>query len=270
MSKIKTWSGIKKITLVVLITWIILSIVFGVYDLVISIALVDEASIWGDFGAEFGETPGYALIALALATLLGSLFTNLKLQKIPAYVGIFVGVLFILFIDDDRIIKTGWSLLISLTLCVVITWNKDWKHYRNISAVIALLAVLNPLLFIQITKILCGRVRFRDLVSPSYTSFTPWFLPPGISSDYSSFPSGHAAMGWMFLPLLIAVKDRKIKDPLRIIVTVLVIGWGMFVAASRVAVGAHYASDVLFSTGAATIVTIFLYTRYYRNQNKSG
>ena len=270
MSKIKTWSGIKKITLVVLITWIILSIVFGVYDLVISIALVDEASIWGDFGAEFGETPGYALIALALATLLGSLFTNLKLQKIPAYVGIFVGVLFILFIDDDRIIKTGWSLLISLTLCVVITWNKDWKHYRNISAVIALLAVLNPLLFIQITKILCGRVRFRDLVSPSYTSFTPWFLPPGISSDNSSFPSGHAAMGWMFLPLLIAVKDRKIKDPLRIIVTVLVIGWGMFVAASRVAVGAHYASDVLFSTGAATIVTIFLYTRYYRNQNKSG
>jgi len=269
MSKIKTWSGIKKITLVALITWIILSIVFGISDLAISIAVVEEASIWGNFGAEFGETPGYALIALALATLLGSLFTNLKLQKIPAYVGIFVGVLFIIFIDDDRTIKTGWSLLISLTLYVGITWNKDWKRYRNTSAVIALLAVLNPLLFIQITKILCGRVRFRDLVSPSYTSFTPWFLPPGISGGGSSFPSGHAAMGWMFLPLLIAVKDRKIKDPLRIIVSVLVIGWGLFVGLSRIAVGAHYASDVLFSTGAATIVTIFLYTRFYRDRNKS-
>ena len=112
MSKINTRSGIKKIILAVLITWIILSIVFGFYDLSISIAVVDEASIWGNFGAEFGEIPGYALIALALATLLGSLFTNLKLQKIPAYVGIFVGVLFILFIDDDRTIKTGWSLLI--------------------------------------------------------------------------------------------------------------------------------------------------------------
>jgi len=261
--------NVKKLTLVVIAIWVFLSIIFGLYDLAISIAVVDEASIWGNFGADYGETPGYALIAIALATLLGSLFTNLKLQKIPAYVGIFVGVLFIIFIDDDRTIKTGWSLLISLTLYVGITWNKDWKRYRNISAVIALLAVLNPLLFIQITKILCGRVRFRYLVSPSYTSFTPWFLPPGISSDNSSFPSGHAAMGWMFLPLLIAVKDRKIKDPLRIIVTVLVIGWGLFVGLSRIAVGAHYASDVLFSTGAATIITIFLYTRFYKKRNKS-
>ncbi|MHA1459461.1 MAG: hypothetical protein ACTSQR_07355, partial [Promethearchaeota archaeon] len=59
-----------------------------------------------------------------------------------------------------------------------------------------------------------------------YTNFTYWFLPPGISGGGSSFPSGHATMGWMFLPLLITVKDRKIKDPLRIIVTVLIIGWG--------------------------------------------
>ncbi|GAG16871.1 unnamed protein product, partial [marine sediment metagenome] len=118
-----------------------------------------------------------------------------------------------------------------------------------------------------------GRVRFRDLVPPppppGYTSFTPWFLPPGISLDNSSFPSGHAAMGWMFLPLLIIVKDRKIKDPIRIIVSILVIGWGLFVGLSRIAVGAHYASDVLFSTGAATIITIFLYTRFYRKRNKS-
>ncbi|MHA1507314.1 MAG: phosphatase PAP2 family protein, partial [Promethearchaeota archaeon] len=102
-----------------------------------------------------------------------------------------------------------------------------------------------------------------------YTNFTYWFLPPGISGGGSSFPSGHATMGWMFLPLLITVKDRKIKDPLRIIVTVLIIGWGIFVAASRIAVGAHYSSDVLFSTGAATIVTIFLYTRFYRKRKKS-
>jgi len=76
-------------------------------------------------------------------------------------------------------------------------------------------------------------------------------------------------MGWMFLPLLITVKDRKIKDPLRIIITVLVIGWGLFVGLSRIVVGAHYASDVLFSTGAATFVTIFLYIRFYKKRNKS-
>jgi len=267
--------NVKKIILIVILVWIILAVVFGIYDLAISITVVDEASIWGNFGAEYGETPGYMLIAIALATLLGSLFTNLKMQKIPAYVGVVIGFLFILLTNDEKYVNVGWSLIISLLIYTVITWNKDWKRYRNISGVIALLAVINPLLFVQITKILCGRVRFRNLVPPppppGYTSFTPWFLPPGISGGgtNSSFSSGHTAMGWMFLPLLIAVKDRKIKDPLRIIVTVLVIGWGLFVGLSRIAVGAHYASDVLFSTGAATITTIFLYTRYYRNRNKS-
>ena len=269
MSNIKTWSKIKKITLIVLITWIILAIVFGVYDLTISISVVDEASIWGNFGADYGETPGYALIAVALATLLGGLFTNLKLQKIPAYVGIIVGALFILLIGDERNIKTGWSLIISLILLIAITWNKDWKNYRKISGTIALLAVINPLVFVQITKILCGRIRFRNL-DPGYANFTPWFLPPGISSDGSSFPSGHTAMGWMFLPLLIAIKDRKNADPLRIVTILLVVGWGLFVGLSRIAVGAHYSSDVLFSTGAATIVTIFLYTRFYKKNNKSA
>ena len=269
MLKAKTWSEIKKITFIALITWIILAIIFGFYDLAISIAVVDEASIWGNFGAEYGEMPGYSLIELDLAPLLGSLFTNLKLQKIPAYIGIIVGLLFILLIDDEKYLKTGWSLIIPLVLYVAITWNKDWKNYRTISGVITLLAVINPLIFVQIAKILCGRIRFRNLVPPDYTLFTPWFLPPGLSSDGNSFPSGHTAMGWMFLPLLIAVKDRKNTDPLRILTILLVVGWGLFVGLSRIAVGAHYASDVLFSTGAATIVTIFLYTRFYRKRDKS-
>ena len=267
MSNIKNWSEIKKITVIVLIIWIILAMIFGFTDLAISILVVDEASIWGNFGAEYGETPGYALIALALTTLLGSLFTNLNLQKIPAYVGIVVGILFVLLIGDDRFIKIGWSLIVSLTVYVIITWKKDWKNYRRISGIIALLAVINPLLFIQITKILCGRIRFRDLTLPGYTEFTPWFLPPGITGGGSSFPSGHAAMGWMFLPMLILVKDRKNSDPLRIITIILVVGWGLFVGLSRIAVGAHYTSDVLFSTGAATVVTIFLYSRFYKKQN---
>ena len=266
MSSLKNWSEIKILTGILLLSWIILAIVFGFTDLVISISVVDEASIWGNFGADYGETPGYVLIALALATLLGSLFGNLHLQKIPAYVGIFVGFLFIILVDSDTYIQIGWSLIVSLPVYVIITWKKDWKKYRNISGIIALLAVINPLLFVQITKILCGRIRFRDLTVPGYIEYTPWILPPGLTAGGRSFPSGHTAMGWMFLPMLIAVKDRKNTDPLRILTIFLVIGWGLFVGLSRIAVGAHYASDVLFSTGAAGIVTIFLYTRFYKKQ----
>ena len=171
-------------------------------------------------------------------------------------------------IGDETYIQTGWSLIISLTLYVIITWNKDWKNYRKISGVIAILAVINPLLFVQITKILCGRIRFRNLTIPGYTEFTPWFLPPGLSAGGRSFPSGHTAMGWMFLPMLIAVKDCKSNDPLRILTIALVVGWGVFVGLSRIAVGAHYASDVLFSTGFASIITIVSYATLYKNRGK--
>ena len=256
----KTNSSIAiKLIIIVLVSWIILAIIFGVYDLNISIAVVDGASYWGNFGADYGELPGYALIGIALATFIGGYIRILKLHKIPSLLIIVVGMYFIIFDGDFEI---GFSLIIPIIIYTIITWNKDWKNYRVLSGMISILAIINPLLFVQITKILCGRVRYRDL-NPEFTDFTPWFLPPGFSSDGRSFPSGHTAMGWMFLPLLIAVKDREIKDPYRIVVTVLVIGWGLFVGLSRIVVGAHYASDVLFSTGIAAIVTILLYKKSY-------
>lgn len=259
MSEKTKWSMVSKLTFIVLISWIILAIIFGIYDLDISIAVVDGTSTWGSFGADYGELPGYTLIGIALATFSGSYIKNLKLQKIPALIIIVIGLLFLIFDDDFYV---GLSLIIPVIIYSIITWNKDWKNYKTIAGIISLLAIINPLLFVQIIKILCGRVRFRNL-DPGFINFTPWFLPPGLSSDGRSFPSGHAAMGWMLLPLLIAVKDRKIKDPYRIVVTVLVIGWGLFVGLSRIVVGAHYASDVLFSTGMAAIVTIFLYKKSY-------
>ena len=259
MSEKTNWSMVSKLTLLVLVSWIILAIIFGIYDLNISIAVVDEASAWGNFGAVYGELPGWALIGIALATFFGGYIKNLKLQKIPALIIIVIGMLFII-LDSD--FYTGFSLIIPMIIYTIITWNKDWKNYRTLAGIISLLAVINPLLFVQIFKILCGRIRFRDL-DPGFTNFTPWFLPPGLSSDGHSFPSGHTAMGWMLLPLLMAVKDREIKDPYRIVVTVLVIGWGLFVGLSRIVVGAHYASDVLFSTGMAAIVTILLYKKSY-------
>ena len=260
MSEKTNWSMVSKLTLLVLVSWIILAIIFGIYDLNISIAVVDETSAWGDFGAVYGELPGWALIGIALATFFGGYIKNLKLKKIPALIIIVIGMLFII-IDSD--FYTGFSLIIPMIIYTIITWNKNWKNYRTLAGIISLLAVINPLLFVQIVKILCGRIRFRDLNLPEFTNFTPWFLPPGLSSDGRSFPSGHTAMGWMLLPLLMVVKDRKIKDPYRIVVTVLVIGWGLFVGLSRIVVGAHYASDVLFSTGMAAIVTLLLYKKSY-------
>ena len=259
-------SIIAKLLLVVIIIWVVLAIVFGFTDLEISKAVVDENSAWGIFGADYGEAPGYGLIGIALATLIGSYNKDVKKQKIPAYVIIAVG--FLLFVlgfafDEEDLILDGGSIFICLGIFLIISFNKDWQNYRKISAIITILAIINPLLFVQILKALCGRVRFRDLIVPGYTDYTPWFLPPGPTSSGNSFPSGHTSMSFMFLPLLILVKDRELKDPIRIITTVLVLGWAIFVGLSRIVVGAHYASDVLFSAMMATVVTILLYKRLY-------
>jgi len=259
-------SLIAKLLLVVIIVWIILAIIFGFTDLEISKTVVDENSAWGIFGRDYGEAPGYGLIAIAIATLIGSFNKDIKKQKIPAYVIVAIG--FILFIlgfvfDSEDLILDGGSIFICLILFLIFTFNRDWQNYRKISAIITILVVLNPLLFVQITKVLCGRIRFRDLIVPGYTDYTPWFLPPGPTSSGRSFPSGHTSMSFMFLPLMIIVKDRKLKDPIRIITTILVLGWAIFVGLSRIVVGAHYASDVLFSAMMATVITILLYKRLY-------
>jgi len=258
-------SFVTKLLLIIIILWVILALVFSFTDLEISKAVVDDSSEWGIFGRDYGEVPGYTLIAIALATFLGSFNNNLNLQKIPAYISVIVGVLFIIFAGDETDLYTGWGLIIPMIFYVIITWNKDWKNYRTLAGIISLLAIINPLVLVQIIKLLWGRVRFRDL-APSFVDYTPWILPQGITG-HQSFPSGHTAMSFMFLPLLIPLRKMYLsnhcKQILALILIIVVIGWAIFVAASRVIVGAHYASDVLFSGGAACIITILLYKWLY-------
>lgn len=262
-------SRIAQLSIIIIIIWIILAIFFGIFDLNISIAVVDQNSLWGNFGADYGEAPGWGLIFIALAVVIGSVFRNVKKQKIGGILMIIIGMLYLIYavIEDNRKdIYEGIGMVISVVAFTILTFNKDWRKFFAISAVITLLAIINVLLIVQIIKILWGRVRFRDLL-PDYSNFTPWYIPLGPTGD-KSFTSGHAAMGCMFLPLLILVKDREWKEPVRILATVLLIGWALFVGLSRIVVGAHYASDVLFSTGFAAIITIVLYITLYKNKEK--
>jgi membrane-associated phospholipid phosphatase len=265
LAKLKN-SLINKLILLNIISWIILAVIFGFLDLEISKAVVDEESLWGKFGNDFGEAPGYGLIAIALSILIGSSNNEIKKQKLSAYVIILIGIiLFILgFVLNERIlIIDGVGIFFPLTLFVIFSYRKDWKNYQKISIVIVLLAIINPLIFVQITKILTGRVRFEDLTA-NYSDYTPWFMPPGPTGN-DSFPSGHTAVAFMFLPLLILIKNYNWKDLKKIIILIFIIGWGFFVGFSRVIVGDHYASDVLFSAEVAFLTTLLLYKKCYQN-----
>lgn len=261
----KLEGSLKILLIFIIICWIILAIIFGFTDLEISKAIVNRESDWARFGRDFGEGPSYGIIAISLAIFIGSYNKDIKKQKIPGYVMILIGGFFFilgLIIVDLLYVVLGGSIMFSLLVFIILTLNRDWTEFKTISMVIILLAIINPLLFVLITKFLSGRVRFYNLAS-DYSNYTPWFLPPGLSLKDDSFPSGHTAMGWMLLPLLILVKDRKWKDPLKIFILILIVTWGLFVAISRVVIGDHYASDVLFSTGVAAVATIWLYKRYY-------
>ena len=84
-----------KLIFIIIIIWVVLALIFGFTDLAISKVVVDENSLWGIFGRDYGEVPGYGLIAIALSALIGSYNDNLRKQKIPAYVIIAIGVILV-------------------------------------------------------------------------------------------------------------------------------------------------------------------------------
>ncbi|MHA1723442.1 MAG: phosphatase PAP2 family protein [Promethearchaeota archaeon] len=251
----------------ILISWGVLAIIFGIYDLEISIAIVNESSAWGQFGRDFGESPGWGLIFTALAITIGSLTTDIKKQKIGGVVMVVIGVIMLIsavFDNDFKKILDASAEIISVSAFTLLTFKKDWRQYRKFAGVIVVLALINVLLFVQTVKILWGRVRFRDL-NPDFFNYTPWYVPNGITGNHS-FPSGHASMGFIFLPFLILLRNKSWKNPRKILGIVLIIGWGVFVAVSRVILGAHYCSDVLFSSEMAALITLLLYNKFYSNE----
>ncbi len=264
-------SFILRLLIIILIAWIILAIIFGFTDLEISKALVNRESIWANIGKYYGEGPSFGLIAVSIAILIGSSKDDLKKQRTALYIILIIGIAILIFALIFVIIwfiTFGGGLTIVILVFLILSKNKDLKEYKTLATVIILLAVINPLIFVQITKIMCGRVRFNNLAS-NYSNYTPWFLPPGPVSGLkgnASFPSGHTAMGWMFLPLLIILREKEWKDPTRIILTILIIGFGLFLGLSRIVTGDHFASDILFSTAVAAVATIWLYNRYYLNK----
>lgn len=271
-----TWeeSLTRKILFYVIIGFIILAIVFGIYDLQISILVVDKQSIWGIFISDYGEIPGMIVI-LSSIFILDRNRTPLNEKKniiVSLIILIILTLLIYYWFNAIVINKIGFLetyryyfipiigiLIFSLQQFLKKIDSKYFDQTDKIARITFFLAIINTLFLVPIVKILWGRIRFRDLAS-NYSNYTPWFLPQGITGA-KSFPSGHTAMGWMLLPLLLLTLDKQPKT--KIIVLAVVLVWGIIVAAGRIIIGAHYASDVLFSSCVAFVSFLFLYKHYY-------
>lgn len=209
-------------TLIAMVSiWCAAAIVFAFFDLQISIAFVRPDSQWAIFLERYGEYPASYLLITALLTVI--VWITLEMRV--------------------RLRKPAQRLVVDRYLPQV---------FRQMAFVTIIMNVVCRLTFVILTKRYWGRVRFKEL-SDGFEEFTPWYVINGVNGNFS-FMSGHAASAWMVLALIVLTRNSSLLK--QFLVLAGTISYGVAMAVSRVRLGAHYASDVLFSTGVC--VTVFL------------
>lgn len=240
--------------------WAGLALACARYDLDISRALVDRTAGWARFGERCGELPGaYAFAlsaALCYARPVRADARSLLGAELP-WIVCCAGVATAIALSAYRLLGYRFDAAAG-TACLVLVAGLTRVARRRLGVGIVLpvnvdractwtvrLAVWSWLL-VSTLKLGWGRIRYRDL-APLAHDFTPWYAPQGWTG-HESFPSGHAASGWLLLPCLLLWPRGSARHRLALVVS---FSWGAFVCASRVVIGAHYLSDVLFSTAFA-------------------
>jgi len=255
----------KNVLVVILVSvWIILAVVFGIYDLEISKNIANQNSGWAKFLENYGMIPG--MIVILSGIYIYCSYIKLKsdawsyVQRIVLLL-VSNGLIFYLFdillgnvVINHLIIFLVISFSISILIFIFLHLRKQVQSAIAIrySKVVISIALFGYVICIQVVKYIWGRVRFREL-DTAFSQFTPWYLPQGLTG-FDSFPSGHAAMGWMLLASLILFANAK--RWVKYSALVIFILWGVVLASSRVVIGAHYASDVLF--GSFFLIITFL------------
>jgi membrane-associated PAP2 superfamily phosphatase len=139
-----------------------------------------------------------------------------------------------------------------LAIGAAVVWGGSFRHhswvgYRRACALIVLAVMLGPGLLVNgVFKPLWGRPRpaQADLFGGS-RPYQPWWQPGHIGGG-RSFPSGHAAMGYVLVLGTCLVPPRR-SAWLRGLVLGGALTYGSLVGAARIIQGGHFLSDVLWS-----------------------
>jgi membrane-associated PAP2 superfamily phosphatase len=132
------------------------------------------------------------------------------------------------------------------------------ESWRRAGLFLGLLLAVGPGLAINgVFKEYWGRARPRQLVPFGGShAFTPvWSRGPCLHN--SSFPSGHASMGFYLMGPAFLLYRRRPGWAIGFVL--LGVAGGVAIGLARVAQGAHFPSDVLWSAGAVYITGLLLY-----------
>lgn len=129
-----------------------------------------------------------------------------------------------------------------------------WRRYLLLVLLTSILG--SGLIVNSVLKPYWGRPRPRQIQEFGGLWTYRDFHRPGIPGKGQSFPSGHCSMGFLFVSLYFLYR----KSP-RVALAAGSFGvfYGTLIGVGRIAQGAHFASDVLWSFGVMLLVPLILY-----------
>ncbi|MEG1395012.1 MAG: phosphatase PAP2 family protein [Clostridia bacterium] len=231
----------------------ILLIVGTFKDLDIASQIYNKGNAFGKIFEAIGKLPGYIILGVGFAILFNCAITKkdakviskVALGAVYCVGGLVSGAL--LALDLAEMLLTGAKVyfvagviglgVFSLEFCSLnVKRNVDWTKYRKF-AFSAIFAVLAILIVCAGLKIVCGRLRYEQILAGE-GAFANWYSFQRAGG--SSLPSGHMAMacaGYLLLPLCK-------KNVSKIVVDVATMAFAIVVLISRMSIGAHFLSDV--------------------------
>lgn len=178
------------------------------------------------------------------------------------------------FMEEDFLItlldKYGYipALVMSLLSTFVLIAgfrNCRFEKFRKIALLFLLTIAVGPGLIVHgVFKEHWGRPRPHDIVEFGGT-FTHLHVLQSSYGRGKSFPSGHSALGFILLVPYFFLRKKNRKTALSFLA--LGLCYGTLRGIGRMAQGAHFASDVLWSAGIVYLIGLAMY--YLLRMNKS-
>lgn len=272
--------GILKLTGGIIFLFIALMILSGFFDLAISQTLFQDSNTLGEIIDSFGEVPGALFIVFALFVM----NTNIKIRNanykkaffifevlISSFLFIYILNLFFDYFNTGFNFRSiyGVSIILAFALISLIgfylfkTKFKKFSERNYLFSKITIFTFIISGIIIYLIKFVWGRVRYEDVLLGT-GNFSSWFIPNWFSYG-NSFPSGHAFMGWILIPMfLLFLEKDKVARYVTLFLTII---FAIFVSYERIVIGAHYLSDVVFSAGIVLLTFLILYRKNFKKNN---
>ncbi|MBU2513825.1 phosphatase PAP2 family protein [bacterium] len=176
------------------------------------------------------------------------------------------------YLSKNSLVELGnhWGPKIAMTFALLAAigllisfGNPKYIKHRPVLLFIFLCYLIGPAIIVNgVLKDSWNRPRPREVVNfDGNYEFVKVLVPGSREFKGKSFPGGHASAGFVMVLFYFLFKNRSTKRAITALLIAL--GFGVYLSFARIASGAHFFSDNLWSFGICWFVSYFLYYRWY-------